>query len=597
VLSIRFKVWTEMSDRILSPAEVAAKEALAKVRACLDDGRSFRLEAGAGAGKTYSLVEALKYLIEKKGKSLLRANQHVACITYTNVASDQIASRIDRHPAIHSSTIHAFCWSVIKDFQPHLRQALPSIPAWAKKLAELPPDSAGIGTQEVTYDDRGQRRIEPHALSLYHDDVLALTVKLLASLKFRRLLTARYPILLIDEYQDTDKGLADALATHFLGTNEGPLMGFFGDHWQKIYGTGCGTIEHSSLVVIGKGSNFRSVPAIVRCLNKMRPDLQQQVVDEHATGSVAVYHTNAWAGTRRKGQHWDGDLPADAARQYFASVKKRLADEGWDLSPKKTKVLMLTHKALAAEQSYKQIADVFERNDQFIKKEDAHIRFFAETFEPVCEAFLEKRFGHMFSLLGGRTPAIRSISDKAEWSKEMQDLLAIREKGTIGDVLARLQNSTRITLHESISLRELELSKYLNGELEGDSTAAERLSKLKQVPYQEMVALARFIDEKTPFATKHGVKGAEFENVLAIFGRGWNLYNFNLFLEIAPRQETVSPDDWESFELNRNLFYVICSRPIKRLAMLFTQRLSDNALTTLGTWFGDDAVVPLMVAD
>ena len=48
-----------MTDAQLSPAGIAAAEAQAKVDDCLDGGRSFRLEAGAGAGKTYSLVQAL----------------------------------------------------------------------------------------------------------------------------------------------------------------------------------------------------------------------------------------------------------------------------------------------------------------------------------------------------------------------------------------------------------------------------------------------------------------------------------------------------------------------------------------------------------
>jgi DNA helicase-2/ATP-dependent DNA helicase PcrA len=34
---------------------------------CLDEGRSFRLEAGAGAGKTYSLEKALRRLIDRWG--------------------------------------------------------------------------------------------------------------------------------------------------------------------------------------------------------------------------------------------------------------------------------------------------------------------------------------------------------------------------------------------------------------------------------------------------------------------------------------------------------------------------------------------------
>jgi hypothetical protein len=38
---------------------------------------------------------------------------------------------------------------------------------------------------------------------------------------------------------------------------------------------------------------------------------------------------------------------------------------------------------------------------------------------------------------------------------------------------------------------------------------------LRAVSYTELIALDQFIDGHTPFATKHGVKGAEFENVKA----------------------------------------------------------------------------------
>jgi len=47
-----------------NPALVAAREADAAVSQCLRDGKHFLLEAGAGAGKTYSLIESLRFLIE-----------------------------------------------------------------------------------------------------------------------------------------------------------------------------------------------------------------------------------------------------------------------------------------------------------------------------------------------------------------------------------------------------------------------------------------------------------------------------------------------------------------------------------------------------
>lgn len=61
----------------------------------------------------------------------------------------------------------------------------------------------------------------------------------------------------------------------------------------------------------------------------------------------------------------------------------RLRAEGWDL--KKTKVLMLSHNVLAVEQGYPKIAELFRgRTEQFTKKEDPVIRFFAEVIEPMC---------------------------------------------------------------------------------------------------------------------------------------------------------------------------------------------------------------------
>lgn len=127
--------------------------------------------------------------------------------------------------------------------------------------------------------------------------------------------------------------------------------------------------------------------------------------------------------------------------------------------------------------------------------------------------------------------------------------------------------------------------------VEGESRRVTQLRKLRAVPYTELIALDRFIDGHTPFATKHGVKGAEFENVLVIVGRGWNKYNFGQMLEwIEPGPPA---DKSEFFESNRNLFYVACSRPKVRLALLFTQVLSANAMARLTAWFGVDNIIAL----
>ena len=91
-----------------NPALAAARAADVQVLSCLTENHSFLLEAGAGAGKTYSLIEALRNLIATQGQALRRRNQKIACITYTNVATAIISSRIDGNPLVLTETIHAF---------------------------------------------------------------------------------------------------------------------------------------------------------------------------------------------------------------------------------------------------------------------------------------------------------------------------------------------------------------------------------------------------------------------------------------------------------------------------------------------------------
>jgi DNA helicase-2/ATP-dependent DNA helicase PcrA len=565
----------------VNPAEQAAERTRLAIQQCIDDRKCFLVEAGAGAGKTYSLIYALRYLIEKQGRQLLRRNQRVACITFTNVATDEIRSRTDRHPAIQADTIHSFCWSLIKPFQTNLRKAVETLANWSERLAE----AGGLADRSVDYD-LGYPKVENHQILLHHNDVLALTVALMEQPKFRAIMADRYPVLLVDEYQDTDKAFADAITTHFVRGGRGPLVGFFGDHWQKIYGTGCGRIDEPSLRVIGKEANFRSVPIVVGVLNRMRPELPQAVKDPTASGFVGLYHTNGWQGERLTGQHSKGDLPPEIAHSFLERLRAFLATGGWDFSPAKTKILMLTHKVLASEQGYRNLADVFPYNDAFIQKEDAHIAFFVDTLEPVCTAYEAGKFGEMFAVLGEGRPSIKSRAEKVRWKSDMDTLLELRANATIGDVVDHL-HTTMLRLPNAVERRERRAAQSEPDSVD-DAAAVERLRLLRAVRYREVVALAQFIDGHTPFDTKHGVKGAEFENVLVVVGRGWNQYDFNQMLELAGG--SIPANKQAMYERNRNLFYVACSRPKKRLALLFTQKLSETAIATARHWFGNDAI-------
>ena len=194
----------------------------------------------------------------------------------------------------------------------------------------------------------------------------------------------------------------------------------------------------------------------------------------------------------------------------------------------------------------------------------------------------------MFLHLGIQSVAINTPKDKQIWSDHMKILLKIREEGTIGEMIEFLKVEGRPQLPDAVQNIEERLEQATQEEIE-ESLTLRQIEQLKGVPYQEVVALAQFLNEHTPFSTKHGVKGAEFENVLIVFGRGWNHYNWNNFLEFV-QAANIPANRVAFFIRNRNLFYVTCSRPKNRLALLFTQALSDQALDTISSWFGEDAI-------
>ena len=566
----------------LSPAEAAAEGAQDQVFECISDRRNFRLEAGAGAGKTFSLVKALQQIIQQEGGRLIRRHQKVACITYTNVATREVTKRTDGHPAVQASTIHSFCWELCKNFQSILRNEVLRI----SRLNEKIEVAGGMRGQRIVYD-LGHQRVTETEIQLHHDDVLKLMVALLEYPKFRKILTGRFPVLFIDEYQDTDAEFADSLIRNFVDEGEGLLIGLFGDSWQKIYRTGTGAIEHDNLQPIGKKANFRSVPAVVDVLNRIRPDLPQEVSDSAATGTVKVYHSNDFAGRRQSGGHWGGELPSEVAHAYLAKLREQLTSSGWDFSPTKTKVLMLTNSVLAAEQNYSQILRVFDFPDSLLKKEDPHIAFLVDTVESACAAFAAGKFGEMLLVIGRKVGRVTNVEEKRAWATDMRRLVELRQTGTIGEVIDLLQQTRRPRLPEAVLRNERRLAEAKREEID-ETRVLRQIEKLRLLPYSELISVAAFINNHTPFSTKHGVKGAEFENVLVVLGRGWNQYNWNQFLEWFPDRYPANKKD--SYERNRNLFYVVCSRPKRNLVLLFTQELSKRALVTLEGWFGAENI-------
>jgi DNA helicase-2/ATP-dependent DNA helicase PcrA len=86
----------------------------------MDNNKSIIFNSGAGAGKTYALIESLKYVIRNYEKKLKKHNQKIICITYTNVATREVKERLGNTDLVLVSTIHERIWELTKDYQKEL---------------------------------------------------------------------------------------------------------------------------------------------------------------------------------------------------------------------------------------------------------------------------------------------------------------------------------------------------------------------------------------------------------------------------------------------------------------------------------------------
>lgn len=362
----------------------------AQIIEVLKKGQSFRVEAGAGSGKTYSLNRVIEWIQENKLDEYRKKKQNVICITYTNAAVDVIAERLSNNSFILPSTIHSFAWNSIKQYQ----STLISIIENDETLQSNEGDFFKI--LEVRYT-LGHRYNENGIHYLYHDDVLKLFAKLLDNAKFRVVFANKYPLILIDEYQDSYKPIIDRFIEYFIAKCEGTQIGFFGDAWQTIYQSNkaCGLIEHENLEVIKKVSNFRSAPRIVQVLNDIRPKLPQQSAIDNFEGEVIVVTCDDYSGIRRTDRNFKGDLPAkemkDRLDNLTTQIKNSIPVE------ENIKVLMITHKILATQQGYERLLEIIA--DGLREKNDPFLSFFMDTVEPTYEAIQTSNMQLLFDTL------------------------------------------------------------------------------------------------------------------------------------------------------------------------------------------------------
>jgi DNA helicase II / ATP-dependent DNA helicase PcrA len=504
----------------------------------------FLLSGGAGSGKTYTLVETLRKIYE------LDPQARAACITYTNVAAEEVKKRAP-FANLWVSTIHEFLWNNIKGFEYNLVEDVKTLIKnnILQYSSQIP--MTQLDFKNVEY--RNHRNIENGIIS--HDDLLIVAEymynqhPLLCSI-----LADKFQYILIDEYQDTQKQVKQLFLHNISPITVGRLcLGFFGDKMQSIYDTGIvdiqADVDSGDVKEIIKADNYRCSLKVIELLNKIRQDITQSPADKNPDGSIA----------NKKGNitflHSDSDFSLEVFRN-----SKFAANWNFD-DPKKTKLLFLTHKLIAKRSGWVELQEAFGSNDHMLGPEPDPLATHLLKIGEVIKAFERQDYATVISALSRK---IESVKDKHTISSTLESISS-DPKQSIGFVIDVLDA-------KKIIIRHKDFHNYLNGY----STIYD---KIKDITISQVLAYYEYYNENTPFSTQHGIKGAEFDNVLVVMDNGrWYKYNFTDYFEGNHRNEDI-------IKRTERIFYVSCSRAKDNLVVFFKSP-SQLVLKQAEAWFG-----------
>lgn len=577
-------------------------QADAEVRRCLTNKQNFSMIAGAGSGKTSSLVTALQFLRDVEGKKLRQQEKKIACITYTNRAVAVISSRLHFDNLFEISTLHGFLWTQIKRFTPNIRQAVRDhvIPAHiakkkeddnggkSKKAVAAREKVASLETDRASLDAVPEFRYNETNFSSYaegllnHDDVISVAAYLISTnTTLRRVLGQKYPYIFVDEAQDTFFNVVEAI--NKLCEDEGlPIVGYFGDPMQQIYEKRAGEFGGPlGSVVITKKENFRCSCEVIKLLNAFRKDIEQFPAGENKSieGSVLIKLVKAEVPAGERNRYTDEQVDR-ASAQYEEAL------EGWEWKGGETvKQLFLVRQMIARRLGFSGLHKLFtgpyassraqedyEKGDHFLLKP------FVASLHDLITATRASDQRRIIDILRKTSPAFDPIGvnaksklkDMLALSKVITDeLLTVWKKGTLREVLQFCQKqkvcvlSDRLRDHVNRSPRPEAYDAEIHGSEKGDWLADGFLA----MDTKELEPLVEFVNENTPLSTQHGVKGEEYKNVVVVFDdvdAAWNIYSFTKTLTPAT---SGAPTEGQ-YEKSTKLAYVCFSRAEENLRIL-----------------------------
>ncbi|NTA83946.1 ATP-dependent helicase [Agrobacterium tumefaciens] len=588
----------------------------------LQKPKSFFLYAGAGSGKTRSLVEVIRTVCRDQGRRLSLSGQKIGVITYTNAACDEIKQRLEFDPRVEVSTIHAFAWSLIAGYDADIRAWLST--RLLEDIAELEAAQAkGRATSKAASDrarsieSKQRRRANLPEItrfvysptgdnrtrdSLNHAEVIAMTSDFLgAKPGLRRLLVTRFPILLIDESQDTNRRLMDALLDVEEGYRDAFCLGLFGDMMQRIYADGKDRLAEAIPDVWAKPRkrmNHRCPTRVITLINKIRHDEdgeEQQPRSDAAQGTVRLFVVS------------QAIIDKTAAEVAIAAKMAEITgDPGWARGTAAIKTLALEHLMAARrfgfEQFFEALYAVERIRTSFLQGTGAGIGLFTREILPLLTAL---RAGDRFAaaaVIRRTSPLLERKALEAAGEKQAEILGEARAAcdGLLELVSAEAKPSSRAILRYVAGTRLFTIPDVLvpfcsadvvtldgDGDAPvGDANGGEDEVDVKselggwrlalEAPFDEIEKYDRYVRGVSQFDTHQGVKGLEFPRVMVVVSdeeaRGFMFAYDKLFATKAKSKadlENEAAGKETTIDRTRRLFYVTCSRAEQSLAVVY----------------------------
>jgi DNA helicase-2/ATP-dependent DNA helicase PcrA len=580
-------------------------EADSLVRQCLDSHRSFAMIAGAGSGKTSSLVDALGRVRDRDGIALRQHGQRIACITFTKRAVEVIKARLGFDDLYLVSTLHGFLWGQISHFHGDIRQALresriPTLIEKAKeddnggkskkaqkarsKIERLKEQLAAIELIEkfeyadTNFSDYGKGQIG-------HDDVIEIAAYLFAeNATFRRITGLRFPYIFVDEAQDTFEGIVAGLNLVCFGAGL-PVIGYFGDPWQQIYDRSAGDfVPPDGGEIIKKAENFRCSKSVIRLLNAYRGDVEQYAAGANSAceGSVEFLLVKAEEPTEPRKRYSEEQIERALARMDAAV-------EGWGWTGRSDVMkLFLARQMIARRLGFADLNRLFtgdyassRAQDAFEEGEHFLLKPFLTTICPLINAQDQGDDRTIINLLRSNSPAFAADGLNAEQplklmietSKAMVgQLRTLWDTEAVGVILRFcvdkqiIQPSQRLLEHLDRAPRAEPFDEDLHN-LDKEDWLADSLFQMTSGPVSRY---ANYLDNNTAYSTQHGVKGEEYEKVMVVYDdveAAWSQYSFSKTL--TPHTSGEPTDRQRS--VTQKLAYVSFSRAREDLrVLLFT---------------------------